>query len=163
LAIAEIIKELEAQRDRLSTAISVLRGSRNGTNEPGKSVRYRSLSHAARQRISAAMKKKWAERKKSNFVTIDSIEEFERDRDWFAVDPDGMIGQFTTAGMRPLAKTVKQDRMRQCGLIARLYKRDHRATAAGGGLKGRSGRAVAPVSSTFLGCIHDPWTNGPSS
>jgi hypothetical protein len=49
--------------------------------------------------------------------TIDSIEEFDRDWDWFAVDPDGMIGHFTTAGMRPLPKAVKQDRNAAMRLI----------------------------------------------
>lgn len=43
-------------------------------------------------------------------VTIDAQEEFTRDWDWYAVDQDGHIGHFTSAGMRVLPKSIKQDR-----------------------------------------------------
>jgi len=43
-------------------------------------------------------------------VIIDEQEEFTRDWDWYAVDQDGRIGHFTSAGMRVLPKSVKQDR-----------------------------------------------------
>ena len=42
-------------------------------------------------------------------TAIDDKQEFARDWDWYAVDPDGNIGHFTTAGLRPLPKSVKQD------------------------------------------------------
>ncbi len=58
---ANIIAELEAERDRLSAAIQALSGKRPG-RRPG--ARRRSLSAAARAKIGAAMKKRWAERKK---------------------------------------------------------------------------------------------------
>lgn len=41
---------------------------------------------------------------------IDDDEEFACDWDWFAVDTDGHIGHFTTAGLRPLPKSVKRDK-----------------------------------------------------
>lgn len=50
-------------------------------------------------------------------VVIDAIEESERDWDWFAVDAEGKIGHFTTAGMRALPRTVKLDREAALGLI----------------------------------------------
>ena len=63
-----IITELEAERDRLNSAISVLRGSqiRNLTlsGKPDGRRRKRILSAAARLKIGQAMKKRWAERKK---------------------------------------------------------------------------------------------------
>lgn len=67
----EIIAELEAERDRLNRAIAALDGSvgrgryaagaftANGARRP-----RRRLSAAAKNRISAAMKKAWARRKK---------------------------------------------------------------------------------------------------
>ena len=42
--------------------------------------------------------------------SIDESEEFSRDWDWYAVDQDGNIGHFTTAGLRPLPETVRDDR-----------------------------------------------------
>ena len=42
-------------------------------------------------------------------TAIDNNQEFARDWDWYAVDPDGNIGHFTTAGLRPLPESVKQD------------------------------------------------------
>jgi len=66
---AAIIAELEAERDRLNNAINALQGS---TRRRGRSRiaagptngRKRHLSAAARKRISEAMKKRWAARKK---------------------------------------------------------------------------------------------------
>ncbi len=42
-------------------------------------------------------------------IAIDEIHEFDRDWDWFVVDPEGHLGHFTTAGMRLLPESVKQD------------------------------------------------------
>ena len=53
-------------------------------------------------------------------VIIDEQEEFARDWDWYAVDQDGRIGHFTSAGMRLLPKSVKQDR-ETTELIARYF------------------------------------------
>jgi hypothetical protein len=67
---ASIVAELEAERDRLNRAIAALRGSTNGRRTRKESAvgptngRKRHMSAAARQRISIAMKKKWAARKK---------------------------------------------------------------------------------------------------
>lgn len=58
---ATIIEELEDQRDRLNAAIKALSRKRPG-KRPG--ARRRSMSAAARAKIGAAMKKRWAERKK---------------------------------------------------------------------------------------------------
>jgi hypothetical protein len=43
-------------------------------------------------------------------VIIEYSEEFTRDWDWYAVDQDGYVGHFTSAGMRTLPKSVKSDR-----------------------------------------------------
>ena len=43
-------------------------------------------------------------------MIIDQQEEFTRDWDWYAVDQDGHVGHFTTAGFRALPKSVRQDR-----------------------------------------------------
>lgn len=48
---------------------------------------------------------------------IDLSEEFTTDWDWFAVDAEGRIGHFTTAGMRSLPRTVKQDKEATLALI----------------------------------------------
>jgi len=64
---AAIIAELEAERDRLNTAIAALQGSRNkpARTATGKSDgRTRHISAAARRKIGQANKKRWAERKK---------------------------------------------------------------------------------------------------
>src|SRR5260370_39115798 len=53
---ATIIAELEAERDRLSAAIQALSGKRPG-RRPG--ARRKSMSPAARAKISAAQKKRW--------------------------------------------------------------------------------------------------------
>jgi hypothetical protein len=64
-----IIAELEAERDRLNIAINALQGRtrRRGKGRIAASPhngRKRHLSAAARRRISEAMKKRWAARKK---------------------------------------------------------------------------------------------------
>jgi hypothetical protein len=66
---AAIIAELEAERDRLNIAINALQGStrRRGKDRIAASHnngRKRHLSAAAKRRISEAMKKRWAARKK---------------------------------------------------------------------------------------------------
>jgi hypothetical protein len=43
-------------------------------------------------------------------VIITEREEFSRDWDWYAVDQDGHLGHFTSAGMRVLPKSVREDR-----------------------------------------------------
>lgn len=43
-------------------------------------------------------------------MIIEYSEEFTRDWDWYAVDQDGHVGHFTSAGMRTLPKSVKNDR-----------------------------------------------------
>jgi hypothetical protein len=40
---------------------------------------------------------------------ISDVDEFTRDWDWFAVDPSGAIGHFTSAGRRRLPISVKAD------------------------------------------------------
>ncbi|HEY2390216.1 MAG TPA: hypothetical protein VGK22_03510 [Candidatus Angelobacter sp.] len=63
-----IIAELEAERDRLNSAIAALRGRPIRTltlsGKPDGRRRKRTLSAAARKKIGEAMKKRWAERKK---------------------------------------------------------------------------------------------------
>jgi hypothetical protein len=61
-----IIAELEAERDRLNSAIAALRGrnQRRLTLSGKPDRRKRKLSAAARKRIGEAMKKRWAERKR---------------------------------------------------------------------------------------------------
>lgn len=62
----DMIKELEAQRDRLQSAIDALNGVTGGASKRGTGSRQgrKKLSAAARARISRAMKQRWAERKK---------------------------------------------------------------------------------------------------
>jgi hypothetical protein len=62
-----IIKELEAERTRLDQAITALQGRKRGAGRPTGSTNggKRRLSPAARKRISEAMKKRWAARKKA--------------------------------------------------------------------------------------------------
>lgn len=65
---AAIIAELEARRDQINSAIEALRTSGGGgkrTKAKATNGRKRHLSAAARKRISDAMKKKWAQRKKA--------------------------------------------------------------------------------------------------
>jgi hypothetical protein len=61
----EIIAKLEEERDRLNEAIAALtNGTGKRRGRPPGSGKKRHQSAAARRRISLAMKKKWAERKK---------------------------------------------------------------------------------------------------
>jgi hypothetical protein len=67
---AAIIEELEAERDRLDSALAALKGSATGRAR-GRTAgstpingRKRHMSAAARKRISDAQKKRWAARKK---------------------------------------------------------------------------------------------------
>jgi hypothetical protein len=62
---AAIIDALEAERDRLDSAIAALKGSGHNPRRPTGNDRKRRLSAAARKRISEAQKKRWAERKKT--------------------------------------------------------------------------------------------------
>ena len=55
----DILRELEAERDRLDQAIAALQKRRTGGRRRGQR-----LSPAARRRISEGMKRRWAERKK---------------------------------------------------------------------------------------------------
>jgi hypothetical protein len=41
---------------------------------------------------------------------IEAAEELTRDWDWYACDQEGHIGHFTTAGLRGLPRSVKEDR-----------------------------------------------------
>ena len=62
-----IIAELEAEQDRLNSAIAALRDGQHRRGRPASKTtngRKRRLSAAARRKIGAAMKKRWAERKK---------------------------------------------------------------------------------------------------
>lgn len=65
---ATIIEALEAERDRLNAAITALRGRKRGPGRPpalSKGSVKRHLSASARKRISDAMKKRWAARKRT--------------------------------------------------------------------------------------------------
>jgi hypothetical protein len=57
-----ILRQLEAERDRLNQAIKALQGAR-GRGRPR--IGTRRLSAAARRRISEAQKKRWGARKKA--------------------------------------------------------------------------------------------------
>jgi hypothetical protein len=67
LDTATIIAELEAERDRLNSAIAALSGRPTRTltlsGKPDGRRRKRILSAAARKKIGEAMRKRWAERK----------------------------------------------------------------------------------------------------
>src|SRR5580700_914476 len=60
MEINEIVAELTAGRTRIDQAIAALEGSRPRRGRPRK----RTMSPAARKRISAAMKLRWAQRKR---------------------------------------------------------------------------------------------------
>lgn len=62
-------------------------------------------------------------------MIIDVEQEFTRDWDWYAVDQDGHLGHFTSAGLRTLPKSVKNDR-EAAELIARYFF--EQAPATGG-------------------------------
>ena len=61
--LSAIVSQLHAERDRLDRAIAALEGTGKGNGRRGRRG-PRIMSAAARARISAAMKAKWAERKK---------------------------------------------------------------------------------------------------
>jgi len=64
--IQQILSDLKRERDRISAAIQALEGGK--TRGPGRPVgsgkKRRTMSPAARKRISEMMKIRWAERKK---------------------------------------------------------------------------------------------------
>jgi len=63
----EVIDQLHAERDRLDQAIAALEGSAPRRGRPPKGFagsKRRVMSAAARRRISAAMKARWAARKR---------------------------------------------------------------------------------------------------
>jgi hypothetical protein len=64
--IDSIVRELKAERDRLTLAIDALEGTvARGYKNLRRGVRRRRpMSAAARRRISAAMKARWAQRRK---------------------------------------------------------------------------------------------------
>jgi nuclear transport factor 2 (NTF2) superfamily protein len=68
LDTASIIAELEAERDRLYSALAALRGRQAKrltlSGKPDGRRRKRALSAAARRKIALGMKRRWAERKK---------------------------------------------------------------------------------------------------
>jgi len=61
-----ILAALESQLESIDQAIAALRGGKTATagQHPGNGKKGRRLSAAARKRISAGMKRRWAERKK---------------------------------------------------------------------------------------------------
>jgi hypothetical protein len=64
-----IVNELREERDRLQQAIDALERITNSTTSAAKPAGRkpgRHMSAAARARISAAMKKRWAKRKKKS-------------------------------------------------------------------------------------------------
>lgn len=62
MSIENIIEALEEERDRLSQAIEALKGASPGGRRGRRPGRH--LSAEARRRIGAAMRRRWAERKK---------------------------------------------------------------------------------------------------
>jgi hypothetical protein len=69
--IYNIVTELKAERDRLSQAIAALEGVGTALSRTNRSVtrraksrKRRGLTPAGRKRLSEAMKKRWAERRK---------------------------------------------------------------------------------------------------
>jgi hypothetical protein len=64
--ISAILAELKQQRDKIQQAIDALQsvGGTTTTKAPGRKTR-RVMSADARRRIGLAMKKRWAERKKT--------------------------------------------------------------------------------------------------
>ena len=72
--LARIVSELKSERDRISRAIALLENESTRTNRriampiktaPSKK-RSRGLTPAGRKRLSEAMKKRWADRKKKS-------------------------------------------------------------------------------------------------
>ena len=72
MTTGEIVQQLKQHRSRLDTAIQALQGTeghgkRRGrpAGSPDRSAKRRTMSTAARKRISAAMKARWAKWKKA--------------------------------------------------------------------------------------------------
>jgi hypothetical protein len=74
LDLARIVSELKSERDRISRAIALLENESTRTTRrvatpikmaPSKK-RRRGLTPAGRKRLSEAMKKRWADRKKKS-------------------------------------------------------------------------------------------------
>jgi hypothetical protein len=68
--IQQILTDLKSERERIDGAIRALEGGRTGRG-PGRPVgsggrKRRTMSPAARKRISEMMKLRWAERKKKS-------------------------------------------------------------------------------------------------
>lgn len=67
MEIERILSDLKSERERIDLAIRALEGGRAG-RRPGRPVgsgrKRRTMSAAARKRISEMMKLRWAERKK---------------------------------------------------------------------------------------------------
>ena len=67
MEIERILSDLKSERERIDSAIRALEGGRAG-RRPGRPVgsgrKRRTMSAAARKRISEMMKLRWAERKK---------------------------------------------------------------------------------------------------
>ena len=67
--IQQILSDLKSERDRIDAAIQALEGGRKGRGPgrpAGSGKRRRTMSPAARKRISEMMKLRWAERKKKS-------------------------------------------------------------------------------------------------
>jgi hypothetical protein len=64
MTTSEIVQQLKEERSKLDAAIQALQGTEGHGKRRGRPA-SRTLSAAARKRISAAMKKRWAERKKA--------------------------------------------------------------------------------------------------
>jgi hypothetical protein len=72
LDLEKIVRELEEERDRVSQAIALLRGTnlstaaRRGVPSTGTALKPRrgGMTPAGRRRLSELMKKRWAERRK---------------------------------------------------------------------------------------------------
>jgi len=64
--IQQILSDLRSERDLIDAAIRALEGGRTGRGpgRPAGSGKRRTMSAAARKRISEMMKLRWAERKK---------------------------------------------------------------------------------------------------
>lgn len=58
--LSSILKELITERDRLSAAIAALQGVSNGASPKGRTSKRRKMSAAARARIAAAQRARWA-------------------------------------------------------------------------------------------------------
>lgn len=106
---------------------------------------------------------------------IEESEEFSRDWDWYAVDEDGKIGHFTTAGLRPLPETVRDDRDAAEKLIQHFEEarpfttctvREAAERDAGGwGSRGRDGfiKSFAEMSKRGLFSHNTQMVHGPEA